>query len=248
MTLLFPRRIALLVVIVTLAVPGGRLHGQQRGIDEFFETFTAEWMRGNRNAATSTRYFTGDAQDRLERQVTPATPEYRRERVRLARRGLAELRRFDHGRLTDGQRVSAALMEWQLETLASGEAFDDLTFALEQNGGANVTLVNALTVNHPLRTGRDAENYLARLALVGTRMDEAIADARRIAARGAIPPRFILDATITQLQQFVSSAPAQNPFVTAFDERLRAAGAAGDAWRAELRAAVEKITASQCPS
>jgi uncharacterized protein (DUF885 family) len=202
-------------------------------------------MRGNPNGATSARYFTGDVQDRLERQVTPLTPEYRRERVRLARRGLGELRRFDRSRLTDGQRVSAELMEWQLESLASGEAFDDLTFPLEQNGGANVNLVNTLTVNHPLRTEKDAENYLARLALVGTRMVEAIADARRIATRGTIPPRFILDATITQLQQFVSGAPGQNPFVTAFDERLRAAGAVPDARRAELRAAAEKIAASQ---
>jgi uncharacterized protein (DUF885 family) len=239
------RRVAPLIVMSLAVVAGGRLQGQQRGIDEFFDTFTAEWMQGNPNAATSTRYFTGDAQDRLERQVTALTPEYRRERVRLARRGLTGLRRFDRARMTAGQRVSAELMEWQLETIVEGEKFDDLTFPLEQFGGANVNLVNTLTVNHPLRTERDAENYLARLALVGTRMGEAIADARRIAAHGTVPPRFILDATITQLQQFVTGEPGQNPFVTAFDERLRAAGAVPDARRAELRAAAEQITASQ---
>jgi uncharacterized protein (DUF885 family) len=217
------RDIAPLVVMVLAVVANGRLHGQQHGIDEFFDTFTAEWMQGNPNAATSTRYFTGDAQDRLERQVTALTPEYRRERVRLARRGLTELRQFDRAQtgapaargvrggvaMTAGQLVSAELMEWQLETIVEGEKFDDLTFPLEQFGGANVNLVNTLTVNHPLRTEKDAENYLARLALVGTRMVEAIADARRIATRGTIPPRFILDATITQLQQFVSGAPGR---------------------------------------
>ncbi|HEY6361765.1 MAG TPA: DUF885 domain-containing protein [Vicinamibacterales bacterium] len=246
MKLQIPARPAPLIVAIALVVlASAGAHGQQRTVDQFFDSFTAEWMRGNPNAVTSTRYFTGEAQNRLERQVTPLTPEYRRERARLARRGLAELRRFDRSAMTDAQRVSAQLMEWQLDTIASGEAFDDLAFPLEQFGGVNVTLVNALTVNHPLRTEADADNYLARLALVGTRMGEAIADARRIAARGTIPPRFILDATVTQLRQFISGAPGQNPFVTAFDERLRAARGVPEARRGELRAAAEKIVASQ---
>ena len=219
--------------------------GQERSLDQFFESFTAEWMRGNPNAAASTRYFTGDEQDRLERQVTPLTPSYRRDRERLARRGLADLRRFDRARMSDAERVSAELMEWQLETIAASEPFDDLSFPLEQFGGANITLVNTLTVSHPLRTEKDAENYLERLELVDRRMAEAVADAKRIAARGTIPPRFILNATLTQLQQFLSVPPGQNPFVTAFDERLRAANGVSDARRADLRAAAEKTVAAE---
>ena len=233
--------ITALIVSAFVAAP----RGQQRNLDQFFEAFTAEWMRGNPNAATSTRYFTGEEQDRLEHQITPLAPAYRRERERLARRGLAELRRFDRARMTDAERVSTELMESQLDTIAAGEPFDDLSFPLEQFGGANITLVNTLTVNHPLRTEKDADNYLERLELVDRRMGEAIADAKRIAARGTIPPRFILNATLTQLQQFIAAPPGQNPFVTAFDERLRVANALSDARRAELRAAAERIVASQ---
>ena len=221
------------------------VQGQQRTIDEFFNSFTDEWMRGNANAATQSRYFTGAEQDRIERQLTPLTLEYRRDRLRLAQRGLAELRRFDRARMTDVQRVSAELMEWQLDTFVRGEPFDDYSFPIEQMAGANVNLVNTLTVSHPLRTEKDATNYLARLALVGARMNEAIGEARRIAARGHIPPRFILNATITQLQQFIGSPAADNPFVTAFDDRLRAANAVSDTRRAELRASAEKLVASQ---
>jgi uncharacterized protein (DUF885 family) len=219
--------------------------GQERSLDQFFEAFTAEWMRGNPNAATSTRYFAGDEQDRLERQITPLTPPYRRERERLARRGLAELRRFDRTRMTDAQRMSSELMEWQLATIAAGEPFDELSFPLEQFAGANIALVNTLTVNHPLRSEKDAENYLERLELVDNRMAEAVADAKRIAARGTIPPRFILNATLTQLQQFIAAPAAQNPFVTAFDERLRPVSAVSDARRAELRAVAEKTVATE---
>ena len=56
-------------------------------------------------------------------------------------------------------------------------------------------IVATLTVSHPMITDKDAANYVARLGLVGTRMGEAVADARRLAAKDMIPPRFILLAT-----------------------------------------------------
>jgi uncharacterized protein (DUF885 family) len=43
-------------------------------------------------------------------------------------------------------------------------------------------------------------------------MDEAIAEARRIAGKGIIPLKFILQATIKQMQSFIDSAPAENAF------------------------------------
>src|SRR5581483_3262950 len=172
------------------------LPAQQPNIDNFFRDFTAEWVRGNPDQATASRYFTGEEQDRLERQLTPETLEWRRGRNQLARRGLAELRKFDRARLTAPQRVSADVMQWQLDTVVRGEPYLDYTFPLEQFNGANVGIPYMLTVVHPLLTARDAENYVAALGQVGTRMFEAIAESRRLAAKGILPPRFILEATI----------------------------------------------------
>src|ERR1700690_1111867 len=80
---------------------------QQRSIDDFFRDFTDEWVRGSPSLATSARYFTGEEQDRLERQLTPETRAYRESRIQLARKGLAELAKFDASRLTENQRLSA---------------------------------------------------------------------------------------------------------------------------------------------
>jgi uncharacterized protein (DUF885 family) len=214
-------------------------------IDAFFRDFTAEWMRGNPEAATATRYFTGEEQDRLERQLTPQTSAYQHERIQLARRGLAELSKFDRNKMTGAQRLSADLMKWQLESFASQEPYLDFTFPLNQFNGANVNLVEGLTVRHPLATERDAVNYVAALGQVGTRMSEAIVEAQARIAKGMFPPKFILQATITQMRQFVSSAPAQNPFVTSFDQRMSAIRGLADARRRELRSEAEKIVSTQ---
>ena len=214
-------------------------------IDAFFDTFTADWVRMNPNQAIATRYFTGPEQDALETQMTPLTREWRSRRVELARRGLTELAAFDREQLTETQRVSADLMKWQLEMVVEGQKYDDFYFPLEQFGGANVNLPNALTIVHPLNTEKDAANYVARLGQVSARMDEAIAEASVLAEKRMIPPRFILTATIAQMEQFISTPAAQNPFVTAFNDRMAAANGISSATRERLRAQAEAITARQ---
>ncbi|PYR81395.1 MAG: DUF885 domain-containing protein [Acidobacteria bacterium] len=216
-----------------------------RSIADFFREFTDDWVRRDPALATLTRYFSGTEQDRLERQLTPRTLEWRRDRIRRARQGLADLRKFDRTRLTDAQRIAADVMDWQLDMKVREEPFLDYTFPLEQMNGANVGLVEQMTVRHPLLTERDAENYIAALGQVAARMDEATAEAKRLEAKKFIPPRFILAATLKQMQSFADIAPAGNPFVTTFADRMGAIQSLAPARREQLRADAEKIVTSQ---
>jgi uncharacterized protein (DUF885 family) len=217
----------------------------QQNIDDFFRNFTTEWIRADPNLATATRFLKGEEQDRLERQLTPQSLAYRRSRIQLARKGLAELAKFERLKLTDTRRVSADLMTWQLETVVDEEQFLDYTFPLNQMDGVNVGLVETLTVRHPLLTEKDAENYIAALGQVGTRMEEAIEEAKRIAAKQIIPPKFILHATIKQMRSFGDPAPAQNPFVTVFSDKMAGIKSLPAARREELSAQAEAIVAQQ---
>jgi len=223
----------------------GQTPAPATNIDDFFRDFTAQWVRVDPNLATATRYFTGEEQDRFERQLTPETMARKRERIRLARQGLAELAKFDHSKLTEAQRLSAEVMQWQLETVVGEEPFLDYTFALEQMNGVNIRLVETMTVRHPVLAEKDALNYVAALGQVSARMQEAIAESRAQAAKGFIPPAFIVAATIKQMQGFIDAPPAQNPFMTAFAQKLAAISALPQTRREELRAESEKITALQ---
>ena len=125
------------------------------------------------------------------------------------------------------------------------EPFLDYTFPLEQMNGVNVGLVEQMTVRHPLLTERDADNYVAALGQVAARMDEAVAEARRLETKAFIPPRFILAATLKQMQSFAGMTPAQNPFVTTFADRMMAIQSLPPARQQQLRADAEKIVTSQ---
>jgi uncharacterized protein (DUF885 family) len=233
------------VVVAQAANPQPRSDASARTVDDVFRDFTNEWVRTNPDLARRTRYLTGEEQDRLERQLTPWTEAYRRARLALAGSGLAEIRSLDRASMTDAQRISADLMQWQLQTIVDGEPYYDDTFPLEQFQGANVSLVYALVVAHPLRTERDAENYVAALAQVTARMEEAMAESRRRAAKGVLPPNFILRATIAQMQGFIAAAPAQNPFAATFAQKIAAISALSDPQRSQLQARAEQIVQSE---
>src|SRR4249920_1641887 len=108
----------LVFVVAVAAVVGLSAQGEPprpaRTASDFFRDFTAEWMRANPNQAAATRYFTGAEQDRFEEQLAPNTRESRHAVVLLAQKGLTELATFDRVRMTETERVSADLMQWQL--------------------------------------------------------------------------------------------------------------------------------------
>ncbi len=188
--------------------------------DRFADQLAAEWMQANPTLATTQQYFTGPEQDALDRQLTPISREARAARVGIAKRGLSSLAQFDPAKLSDAQRASATMLAWQLDDLVRGETFADHEFVFNQFRGLQVTLVNFLSQTHPIRHARDVDNYLVRLGLVAPQLDEGIAQARARAARGVVPPRFILAATIDQIGRFLGEEAAQNVLVVSLTERL----------------------------
>ena len=216
-------------------------HAQSQPIEEFFENFTDEWVRANPNLAISTGYFTGEEQRLLEQQLTPLGPEQRQAQLDRAKRGLEQLAQYDLNALPDSLRISAEVMQWQLQMIVEGEPFDNFDFPLQQMSGANVNLVNQLTVVHPLRSADDMESYLMRLQQVDERMAEALQQSRQMAERGIIPPSFILSATIEQLSRFISGPAMDNPLTTTLVTKTASLPAINDAQRAEYAARAAAI-------
>jgi uncharacterized protein (DUF885 family) len=243
------QRTKLLVVLAyTLMLPCLALAQAQANkstVDGFFARFTDEWVRGDPDLATGSRYFSGEEQSKLEQQLTPHTRAYELDRIKLAKRGLLDLAKFDRNKMSDSQRVSAELMQWQLQIIVDGEPFLDYDFPLDQFSGANVGLVESLTLRHPLVKPEDAANYVARMKQIGTRMDEAISEARHLTAKKMVPPRFIVESTLKSMRTFSDVAPAQNPLVTAFAQRIQNIEGLSSAQRTELQGQATRIVTEQ---
>jgi uncharacterized protein (DUF885 family) len=236
-------RLSVALALAALSLPKG--FAADPAFDHWAENYAAELMRSSPTAATIQQYFTGAEQDALDRQLTPNTKEARAARLAQAKRGLTELAGFDRTKLDFQQRISATIMEWQLEQTVAADQFQDQNYIFEQFGGAQVRIVNFLSQSHPIRNKRDVENYLARLGLVEAQMNENIVQARERAGRGFMPPTFILQSTVEQFDRFLADAPAKNVLVASLNERTAALKDVTPEERAAFVSQAEKIVAEQ---
>ncbi|MEO5732232.1 MAG: DUF885 domain-containing protein, partial [Rubrivivax sp.] len=203
------------------------------------DAFAAEWVRQSPERATYSQYFEGAEQAALERRLTPQTSAQRNAQRTLARRGLARLARFDTRQLTASERVGHATLRWSLQQSVAGAPFEDHSFAFTQLYGPQVSLVSFLTQTHPMRNAADVDAFQARLEGVPLRLDEAIVRARVAAAKGLLPPRFILERAQTQVQTFLKPAAADNVLVAALARRSAEIQGLSDSDRKQ---AVERAT------
>lgn len=189
-------------------------------LDDFMETFAAEWVRGAPITATSSSYFDGEEQARLDGQLTPVTQAYQRERVALAQHGLAELQTIDASGASEATLRAKRMLAWKLDDRIKSAEFADYHLPLTAYNGPQRRLVSWLTSSHPIRNLTDAENYVSRVSQFGGLMDDTTAEMKRKAALGHILPNFIIRSTIKQMQGFIAAEPKANLFATTFHERL----------------------------
>ena len=234
------RRTSCFLAVVLSLVP--LLAAPENSVDEFFERFTIDWVRADPQAATFMQFFTGAEQDQMDRLLTPLTAEARKARIDRARRALTALRQIDRQRLTPSQRVSVRMLEWQMDALVKGAKYETHSYVFNQGiGGQPGALVRFLTDIHPARNARDVENYLTRLASVAPLLDQGIAEARERAKRGIVPPKFILAATIGQVERLAAPAPSSNVLVTLYGDRIARASAIPAEERQKFTAAASKV-------
>ncbi len=207
----------------TTTPPGAQPTAPAGEQDEAFltwsEGFAEDWVRLSPQRATTTQYFRGAEQAALERELTPITPEQRARTLALARSGLQALDGFTPARLSAGTAAAVATLRWSLQRNLDDAPFEDHRFVFSQTRGPQVQLVNFLTVSHPLRRADDVDSYLARLAQVGTRLDEALTRAEAAANRGLLPPRFIAERARGQVAAFLAHSPTSNPFIASLAQR-----------------------------
>lgn len=101
-------------------------------------------------------------------------------------------------------------------------------YTVSQLTGAYQSTPDFLASQHPIETRQDAEAFIARLEQFGTEVEFDTARTREDAARGFIPPDFIIDKTLKQLRLLRSQPGAKSPMTESLVKRTAAKGIAGD--------------------
>jgi uncharacterized protein (DUF885 family) len=112
-------------------------------------------------------------------------------------------------------------------------------YVVIQNVGAYLDVPRFLDSDHVVSNAADAEAYLARLDSYSTQLDGETGRLRLATARGAIPPAFLLDKAIQQMNLSIDGARSGGGLVESLARRT--AAIPGD-WAGRARAiAIQKV-------
>ncbi len=136
-------------------------------------------------------------------QFTNLSAHYTRETQQLEREILDMLRTYNRGALSADQMISYDSLEWYLTTRVRGHAFTGYKILVNPVWGLQNWPIDLL-MEHPLENRQDVENYVARLSSLDIWADQVIEGLEQNEQAGAVPPRYVLDDTIAQLDAILN--------------------------------------------
>src|SRR5206468_9612023 len=115
-------------------------------------------------------------------------------------------------------------------------------YVVIQNVGTYLDTPQLLENDQPIENRADAEAYLSRLSQYPRQLDGETERMRHARSIGLVPPRFLADKTIPQLQISLKDARNGGALVDTLVQKTKAKGIAGD-WARRARTIVTKAVA-----
>jgi uncharacterized protein (DUF885 family) len=183
-------------------------------------------------------------------ELTDISDAYIRENFELYRVVLEALRQYDRVALTSDQQLSYHLYEWYLDDQLRREEFIyyDYPATFFPVTAVHEQLTYFFTDLHPLASKQDAQDYVARLEVVGTKFEQLLEGLRLREDAGVIPPRFANQWALYGVSNLARSDATATPFYQGFEEKLSALGLPGAEKQALLDSAEAAINEVVLPA
>ncbi len=162
--------------------------------------------------------------------LTDASPKYMARLRALDRDGMVLIQRYDPEKLHGQKWINYHLMRWYFDVNLRGHRFDYHwaanpvfmgPYPVNHIFGPQVDLIQFLSTHHKIKGRRSARRYLARLKRISWKFAGLGESLAVCAESGAIPPRFVIDKCLVQVEGFLSKPAAENPLFTSFMEKAR---------------------------
>jgi len=154
---------------------------------------------------------------------------------------MTAMKSLDRQQLSTAEQVYYDTIEFYGETASVGYSFPygggiyPSPYTVSQLTGSYQVVPDFLDSQHRIEAADDAEAYLSRLSDFAKGLDQ---ERERMAddyAAGAVPPDFVIDRTLTQMEALLGTEAAASGMATSLARRTAAKGIAGD-WSARAAA------------
>ncbi|WP_027392722.1 DUF885 domain-containing protein [Aquimarina latercula] len=155
------------------------------------------------------------------------------------------LQSYNFENQSDANKLNTKILGFYLESLMEGEQFFYHDYPVNQMGGIQSSLPSLMENSHKLRDKSDAEAYITRLTKFETKFDQLIENLKIREDKGIIPPKFVMDRVIDEMNGFVGansnedSAVKSNILYTNFQTKIDELEDLSDEEKDDLKKQVE---------
>jgi uncharacterized protein (DUF885 family) len=160
---------------------------------------------------------TENGDNRFDDQIGMSiSPEERAKQFARYREFSKRLKQINKQGLTHRDRINYDVMAFELKTFLAYEPYPEHLLPLTQMSSMPVMLANYASgeASQPLRTVKEYEAYLSRLAQLPAWIDQAIVNMDEGIKRGITQPKAIMVSALPQFQKLVSATPEQSIYYT----------------------------------
>ena len=157
---------------------------------------------------------------------------------------LATLQQYDRNSMTEAEKLNYDMLEWFMAHQAEGEKWRYHDYPVNQLFGVQSMLPRFMVNTHQLKDKTDAEQYISRLQQFDRVFGQVVEDLNIRAAKGVVPPRFVLEKVLSEVQGLTSGAVNQQLLYTHFTTAIAKIDGLTEADRTQLttqvKAAIEQ--------
>ncbi|RMG30087.1 MAG: DUF885 domain-containing protein [Bacteroidetes bacterium] len=194
-------------------------------IDHFFDRVFLELLLQSPEALTQMGipYLS----DWYEDELADESPEHYAELRRDMQKNLELLEGYELEKLSPEQQLSAKVFRWFIENpIYAPELHPDFylyNYPVKQLDGIQSLFPDLLINFHAVETAGDARAYIKRLSKARKKFEGVLEGLRQREAAGIIPPRFVIEAVLVEIRDFLALPPEQHPLYTTFVDKMKAA-------------------------
>jgi uncharacterized protein (DUF885 family) len=172
-------------------------------------------------------------------KLSDASPAHQQRYFDRAKKNLIDLRAYPLAKQNASQQLSTHILEWYMTREIEGEKYQWHNYPVNQLFGVQNEFPSFMVNTHRLLAARDCEYYRQRLIAVGPKFDQLLESLKVREQKGILPPRFVVEKVLTEMNNFVAQSAAENILATSFKTRAAKISELSDEQRAVFQKKVE---------
>src|SRR5947207_7857690 len=176
-------------------------------------------------------------------KLDDASPAHQQRFFDRAKKNLEDLHAYPVAKQNASQQLSTHILEWFLTREIEGEKYQWHNYPVNQLFGVQNEFPSFMANTHRLLAPRDCEYYRQRLMAVDTKFDQLLESLKVREQKGILPPRFVVEKVLTEMNNFVAQPPAENILATSFKTRAAKIEGLSDEQRVAFQKKIEAAIA-----